>query len=272
MMTAAKRRVGWLTLLLAICLCAGLGTGIAQACDTGLSPAAQRQANALLGQMRLHGCTGRESGFFSRCGAYRQRLDAIYLASYAARCESPVKAVARSQPVRKPRSRVVAAPILPRTTFCVRLSDGYLFPSPQSGFATKLSARDLLAQCRMICETPDMDLFRVEGEERRDDTMLSLTTGEPYSSLPRAGAYRSAKTFAACNHAGFSRHVAEQQTLQDPDRRKTVPSAKAPVDFAVWTLRSRSQEFASNLPQARPVRLVGPRFFPDEPAAATVAR
>lgn len=84
---------------------------------------------------------------------------------------------------------------------CVRLSDGYYFPSPNSGYG---SARDeplIAAQCRFICNTAGMDVFQVTSGIGTSDDMMSLKTGVKYSDLPNAGAYRTAASTRRCDMA-----------------------------------------------------------------------
>ncbi len=245
---------------------------VAQACDASAVQGAQRQMTAILGQMRTHGCNGMESGVFSRCGGYQQRLTEARRALAQAGCGASLDLATFSrEKAASPRQTGRSIGGVPRTTLCVRLSDGYLFPSPNAGFATRLRVADVLAQCRMICETEEMDLFRVDGAERNDDTMISLTTGKPYSDLPNAGAYRTAETAMRCNHAGYSRFIADRQNVSTPDARMTASaSVDRPADALAivsaqssrWVLRDPNRTIATLSSATRPVRIVGPRFFP----------
>jgi hypothetical protein len=157
-------------------------------------------------------------------------------------------------------------------TRCVRLSDGYYFPTPNSGYAVAADIRQVVAQCQFICADPNMDVYRVEqsdAERQYDEVkprMVSMTTGKLYADLFYSGQADLAgrrqcdnsryykAVLAASEKTKVSAYVAASTTLEDgPDSE---------VDAADVTLSVKEALPISAI--RRQVRVVGPVFLPEE--------
>ncbi|WP_068952048.1 DUF2865 domain-containing protein [Pararhizobium polonicum] len=236
--------------------------------------ALQRQiaANRAL-QVKYSCATG--STFACREIAGRIAQVSTRLASLAASGQSCWKpAVTKRAPPRR------AADALPRLaakieTRCVRLSDGYYFPTPNSGYNTEKDVDVIAAQCRFICDDPAMEVYRMTGEDRNADEMVSVTTGARYADLPRAGVYRDAVPFKACDMARFHKTVlakmaearasAQKGASAPTVKRQTVPSADEADAKVVSPVDADFRGMASFAPiPERKVRIVGPPFLPEE--------
>ncbi|MFB9983026.1 DUF2865 domain-containing protein [Mesorhizobium kowhaii] len=156
--------------------------------------------------------------------------------------------------------------------FCVRLSDGYFFPAPKSQFAGSGELRDTADQCRYICGDPGVDLYTLSDANLETDNMVALDTRKPYSELPTAFRYRDGANFKACDVKRYYQRVAElrARTVTPADMSNAIiplPTVKpdlgivaavpAPDAEALGTAQHQSIEAGK-----RPVRVVGPAFFP----------
>jgi len=158
-------------------------------------------------------------------------------------------------------------------TRCVRLSDGYSFPTPNSGYSTAENVEAIAAQCKFICDDPAMDVYRMTSAERNTDEMISVTTGARYAELPNAGAYRTAsplktcdmnrfyktvlaKTPVAADTAGSGREIVNSQVIQPVETVALNVVLLGDVD-----LRGTASVVP---PPARKVRIVGAAFLPVE--------
>lgn len=170
--------------------------------------------------------------------------------------------------------------------FCVRLSDGYFFPAPKSQFAKKDDLKETVDQCRYICDDAGVDLYTLEDATLETEEMVALETRKPYTELPTAFRYRDDANFKACNVKRYSRRVFELRArtvtpanmanaiiplptakpdlgavaeIPGPDAK--TPATKAPNAEAKGAAQHQSIE---KLTGARPVRVVGPAFFPED--------
>lgn len=156
--------------------------------------------------------------------------------------------------------------------FCVRLSDGYFFPAPKSQFAGSGDLRDTADQCRYICGDPGVDLYTLSDASLETDNMVALDTRKPYSELPAAFRYRDDANFKACDVKRYYQRVTElrARTVTPADMSNAIiplPTVKpdlgivaavaAPDAEALGTAQHQSIEASK-----RPVRVVGPAFFP----------
>lgn len=156
-------------------------------------------------------------------------------------------------------------------TRCVRLSDGYSFPTPNSGYSTERDAETIAAQCKFICDDPAMDVYRMTGTERNTDDMISVTTGARYAELPKAGAYRTAAQVKTCDVNRFYKAVLAKapainfaSDVAISDLRDASSAEAAVIDVALLGdvgLRGTSS-FVPAPP--RKVRVVGAAFLPEE--------
>lgn len=168
------------------------------------------------------------------------------------------------------RQRTARAAPAPAMLFCVRLSDGYLFPSPHSQFVGEDDYKATLDRCRFICGEEGMDVYTLEDVSRETEEMVSVETRKPYTELPSAFAYREATAFRACDLQRYYRRVEEARA------RSVTPFKMTHVVIPVPTPRPDMSTFASISggpseaapasaePAKRRVRLVGPAFLPAE--------
>jgi len=105
--------------------------------------------------------------------------------------------------------------------FCVRLSDGYYFPAPNSQFVGLDRAYDSLKRCQFICETAAMDVYALEDMSLETAEMVSVRSGGTYSELSVAFRYRGTDKFKACN---FARYY--ERARQERARHATVANLK----------------------------------------------
>lgn len=188
------------------------------------------------------------------------------------------QAVAERAPVRRSvpaaARSAVAGYALPRTsakieTRCVRLSDGYSFPTPNSGYNTASDMDTIAAQCKFICDDPAMDVYRITSAGNTDE-MISVTTGALYAELPHAGAYRTASPLKTCDMNRFYKTVLAKTPAAGPVASGAADSQAAPsaedavMDVALLGdvgLRGTTS-FVPAPP--RKVRIVGAAFLPEE--------
>lgn len=248
--------------------------GAFAACNLGQTGSIDRQIASIQAKASARGCSGGETGLFSICAEYRKRIAEAQRTrnAIAGNCERATND--RADDAREDedypetpsrRSRYNSSIKAGANTMCVRISDGYIFPTPNSGFRSSAEKKeDLEAQCRLICGTPDMDVYRVHSVDRADDNMTSMTTGKRYSELPNAGIYRLAGRIDRCDQSRYYK-LAFANSLLRPSLSPmgALPIVSASADVA----RESSQESAiisEPVENTRTsVRLVGPRFFPE---------
>jgi hypothetical protein len=155
-------------------------------------------------------------------------------------------------------------------TRCVRLSDGYSFPTPNSGYSTAGDVDAIVAQCKFICDDPAMDVYKISGADRNTDEMISVTTGERYAQLPRAGAYRTASPLKTCDVNRFYKTVLAKTSAADTVASGAVdPKTAHSVEEAVMDVALLGdvglRGTASFVPAPpRKIRIVGAAFLPEE--------
>ncbi|KQT87924.1 DUF2865 domain-containing protein [Aurantimonas sp. Leaf443] len=281
--------------LLAVCTLAGVPDAGAAGRDAVCTVSArsggpdagalQRQLQALRAVRRAQGCASSSAlgGFFNGCRDLDGRVAALEsrLASLAPSGCTPAREPRR---LRRPQEAKPRAPEkarqeapgehassrTPVATMCVRLSDGHFFPSPNSGYNAAADEPKILAQCRLICDTPDMAVYEVVGEERASEEMVSLRDGSRYGAL--AGLRRSAGASAAgrCDTSRYYRRIVEveaQKSAELARREAERLGFRGPVPIP--TLRpAETAEAAAGEggAQAGPVRvrIVGAAYFPED--------
>lgn len=77
--------------------------------------------------------------------------------------------------------------------YCVRLCDGYAFPV---GFANSGSQEAQEAACQLACPSAEVAMFTAPAGAKDIDE--AIRNGRPYSSIPNAFKYRTARYDAAC--------------------------------------------------------------------------
>jgi len=259
-------------------LAAAACSGAASAADL----AAQRQLSALRAMERGRGCKGDGGGgLFNACRDLSVRIAEVQRqisAGLAARsCSEPSATTQRSARLDRPKVTPAAvtsnATEKPKSwagkgalTYCVRLSDGYLFPAPHSQFDKTESTTETLAQCRFICQNESVDLYVLNDVNGETADMISATSGKSYAELPTAYNYHESSDFKKCDWAGYVAKVSELRAssrsaramrnvvMPMPDSR---PSRNADMVDTVAT--------ATFAPLTdRKVRVVGPAFIFDQ--------
>ncbi len=187
-------------------------------------------------------------------------------------CARP--AVAERAPVRRiqPTARGTAAGYGLKAkieTRCVRLSDGYSFPTPNSGYNSASDLEAISAQCKFICDDPAMDVYRITSADRNTDEMISVTTGARYAELPHAGAYRTASPLKTCDMNRFYKSVLAKTPVIHTALSNAEASGSQMAEDAVMTVAllgdAGLRGTTSFVPAPpRKIRIVGAAFLPEE--------
>lgn len=137
-------------------------------------------------------------------------------------------------------------------TLCVRLSDGYFWPISYATL-TEYVGNDAIS-CQEMCPNTPVELYFYDNPGQEPEQMRNMS-GQPYTALPTAFAYRDAfDKSATCRAAptaggavtmasaadGSSRAMLDINGMTFPmplrDPRGVVPVQAAPVDEAVATV------------------------------------
>ncbi|CCV04952.1 conserved exported hypothetical protein [Mesorhizobium metallidurans STM 2683] len=194
-----------------------------------------------------------------------------------------VEAQRSSPKARSDGMKYAGSPML----FCVRLSDGYFFPAPKSQFAKQDDLKETVDQCRYICDDVGVDLYTLSDVSRETEEMVALETRKPYVELPTAFRYRDDANFKACDVKRYNQRVAELRArtvtpanmvnaiiplptakpdlgtvAQIPDAN--APDANAANPTAPEAKGAAQHQSIEKLAGTRPVRVVGPAFFPED--------
>lgn len=155
--------------------------------------------------------------------------------------------------------------------FCVRPSDGYFFPAPNSQFANHRDEENTLDQCRYICDDATVGLYVLNDANLETENMISVEGEKPYKDLPTAFRYRDGPNFKACNLQRYYQRVDElrARTVTPSNMANAIIPLPTPSPIDNDTVASTSTDATEGLiiePQAdsRPIRMVGPSFFPPE--------
>lgn len=190
-----------------------------------------------------------------------QQICARQAVAERASVRRPVRAAARS---------TMAGYALPRIsakteTRCVRLSDGYSFPTPNSGYNTTNDMDVIAAQCKFICDDPAMDVYRITSADRNTDEMISVTTGARYAELPNAGTYRTASPLKTCDMNRFYKTVLAKTPAAAGAPISNVENVQPVETLNVALLGDVGLRGTTSFvqPQARKVRVVGATYLPD---------
>jgi hypothetical protein len=198
------------------------------------------------------------------------------------RKEQPQQAQQRSAPTnRSAGANYAGGPML----FCVRLSDGYFFPAPKSQFAKRDDLKETVDQCRYICEDAGVDLYTLEDASRETEEMVAIETRRPYTELATAFRYRDDAKFEACDVRRYNKRVAELRartvtpanmanaiiplptTKPDVAAVAEIPGLEAKgTDGTALNVEAKGaaqHQSIERLTETRPVRVVGPAFFPE---------
>lgn len=148
-------------------------------------------------------------------------------------------------------------------TYCVRLSDGYLFPAPNSQFDRSGDTRETLARCQHICKTDAVDLYVLTDSNDETADMVSVRTGAPYAELSTAYDYHGAAQFKKCDWAGYVRTMSRLRLERGAAGMKDViaPLPTSRPSVVPQMAESGGHFTASPAPE---IRVVGASFIYDE--------
>lgn len=245
----------------------------------------QRQLSALRAMERSRGCKGDDGrgGFFNPCRDLAQRIAEIQrqLSSSSLSSRSCAEQPAASQTTKvkldRPKALSVATnnkPWVPNgikgaLTYCVRLSDGYLFPAPHSQFQRSDNVTEAMAQCRFICQGENVDLYILSDPNGETADMVSVSSGKPYIELPTAYNYQGGSDFRKCDWAGYVGKISELRANNKGGR--ALRNVVVPMPD---TRPARNDDASVSTTSFAPitdrnVRVVGPAFIFDEGAGHT---
>lgn len=267
---------------------------LAEPCTSGRStqsPAVkmlQRQLSALRSIQRGRGCKPGDTGggFFNACrdvdmkiNEVQQELRATAAANNeciaATRTErkdktptrSPTTMVSASGSALSQAAREVSKKMRgPRNAlqYCVRLSDGYYFPTPNSQYDQKGGTDAALVQCKMICKTDGMAVY-VNDQNDEAAEMVSARSGESYADLLTAYDYHGDGKFERCDWNGYVEKVSSLLMTKGHSRsfvQAAIPKPTSkPDEGPEVEPKVQSQQFHSA--PTKVVRIVGPSFIPD---------
>lgn len=244
-----------------------------------------RQMRAVQGTYEKRGCNGSTGGgFFDACRELRQRMEKVRRQLGASAPRNAVVGVAVQDPPRQKQTRkrmrktehavmalgpAMHVPVKGNMirTMCVRQSDGYFFPTPNSGYNTPDDIAMITAQCALICDTADMVVYKVVNDEMVEKGMVSLIDGQSYEALPSAGKFRRDPAFRRCDMSRYHHRILEIQSHLSPFIGHGVAEGRPQqvalngtgnmIGFSMTDLRGTIDE-----PFARKVRVVGGSFYP----------
>lgn len=265
----------------------------ASACQTSstsnnaITKVLQRQISALRAIERARGCIpGRSAGgFFNACrevalriNEVKQQMQAGSGLSTACTIERSV-ALSRTQKPKVPTSsgsksaeraqqRVKEGDFSPAPQnalqFCVRLSDGYYFPTPNSQYSQKGGIEAALNQCRIICETPDMAVYILTDQNAETSDMVSALTNRSYADLPTAYNYHGEGEFKRCNWNGYVAKIREVVFARRTGRFEAHKAQilKVQQQASMAAAAFKDDDAASNSATRAEVRIIGTAFIP----------
>ncbi|WP_436261682.1 DUF2865 domain-containing protein [Mesorhizobium caraganae] len=257
----------------------------------GISPELaqlRRQLAAIQGLERQRRCTTQSAmgGFFNACAdlaksrtqVQRQIAGAAISGRDTSGLQARLVALGCAPAPRQQKHRPAGAMIGSNSMlFCVRLSDGYFFPAPKSQFVQGDDVKEMVDQCRYICDDAGVDLYTLSDASLETEEMVALDTRKPYKDLPAAFKYRDDATFKACDVKRYSRRVAElrARTVTPANMSNAIiplPSAKPDLVTVAQIPQTGAdapdatgaaqQQSVEALAGSQPVRMVGSAFFP----------
>jgi hypothetical protein len=159
-----------------------------------------------------------------------------------------------------------------RLQYCVRLSDGYFFPTPHSQFAGEKDVKTTLDLCRHICADENVELFTLHDVSQETDSMVSVATGKRYTELATAALYRASPDFKACDMQRYFRAL-DVARAAAPDRLAETAALAAEIPATEMTAVEAPAEppVAVAIDASRTVREVGWPYFPERDTVASYA-
>jgi hypothetical protein len=206
-------------------------------------------------------------GLFNPCRQLANKRAAVKRKLASSRdnqaCSRPVanKRVER-QPTRSAKARRPWPSALASAAalYCVRPSDGYFFPAPNSQFQKVQDIPNVVDQCRFICNDHSMELYHLASFELETENMVSADGRTYYRDLTGAFSYRSNADFTACNHKRYHERVAELRA------RKATPTDLANATIPIPTYRPDHQA-----PASAPAELATPSSVSYEQTSSVTA-
>ena len=159
--------------------------------------------------------------------------------------------------------------------FCVRVTDGYFFPAPNSQFVGVDHVENSLDRCRFICGTKDIEVYKLDEVALASEEMSSVESGRSYKDLPTAFEYRDAPHFKGCDFQRYYERVNELRARSvTPDNMDDAIIPLPTARPASWAVASASAEELNSgidpittsdtfLPR-RNVRVILRGYLPDE--------
>lgn len=280
----------------AIVVTALAGSAYAQSCSDLLRQAARggasgaeaaaltRQLAALQALERKRQCSGKSGGgFFDPCADLWNRKAEVQRQLAKSRDGGAAALRARAAALGCVPEKRKAITVAKRSEpsgpyvgnnamlYCVRMSDGYFFPVPGAQFVDSGDYKETVDQCGYICKGSETSVYRLDDAALETEEMVSVETGKPYKELPTAFAYRQSTNFQGCDFPSYYRRVEEARSRTvTPQNMKNalIPLPKqrpegGPPLMALSEEKAPSPALAE-MPDNRPVRVVGPNFFPEE--------
>lgn len=236
----------------------------------------RRQITAIRAIERQRKCTAEKStsgGIFNTCrDLARQRAEAEGKLAKARgggnlRCQAHSGARRKSTASQESGPRSGGAAYRASSLyFCVRPSDGYFFPAPNSQFAKSDYSPVAVDQCRFICQDLTMSLYVLEDPRLETEEMISVVTKTSYRES-FSTFRRQDHEFKTCNWRGYFARVNELRA------RTVTPDNLENVGIPIPTFRPDQRDIfqSSAIDPAkildglqRRVRVVGPAFLPDK--------
>ncbi|WEZ85173.1 DUF2865 domain-containing protein [Rhizobium sp. 32-5/1] len=158
----------------------------------------------------------------------------------------------------------------PLRTMCVRTCDGAFFPI--SGNATPADFQRDSVACERRCPGAETELYFHSLATEETDEMVSAVTGQPYTHLPTAFAYRTRDHGQTAGQCGCKPAAVSGFGVEQPVIAKQSLPADGSSIIAVTT--PSGKEKAAAVVEDRPydpsnakVRVVGPTFLPPQESA-----
>ncbi|WP_412049195.1 DUF2865 domain-containing protein [Hoeflea sp. Naph1] len=190
------------------------------------------------------------------------------------------------------RTRIQVEPRASRSgnyrTLCVRSCDGFFFPVSSSASPSDF-ARDERT-CQMMCPGTKTALYFHAANGQESEEMVSARSHAPYTDMPNAFAYRTAKApmskACSCNMGAFFKEMARREAIlngtaepdapvttwvrpfnrpdpgEDPETVLDTEMRLTSEDVAAVIAASRTEHPLTD--ERRQVRMVGPTFLPDQ--------
>lgn len=190
----------------------------------------------------------------------------------AMRADTFYPPMGEDQPIAPPLSPYAGGAGL--QTVCVRTCDGGFFPLTTN--ATPLNFQQDASTCARMCPDVSTELYYryLPGQESSD--MVSAATGQRYSAMPYAFAYRKRKpgekSACTCNLPAYYEEMQRDRAISAPDTGSSGSSI-----ITIETAKPKPSQAATtpdNPPEERPydsstnkVRKVGPQFLGSDQGA-----